>query len=88
MPKENSRAAKVIGLTLAGAGLSHFVVPQLYEGATKAAFPSNTRQHVYVDGGLETALGLGLAAQKTRKLALIGLAGYLLYLTGNVVRKR
>lgn len=88
MPKENSRAATIAGLTLAGAGLAHFAVPQLFEGLTKPAFPTNTRQHVYIDGGIETAVGLGLAAQRTRKLAIAGLIGYLLYLAGNVVRNR
>ncbi len=88
MPKENSHITTIAGLALAGAGVAHFVVPQLFEGLTKPAFPSNTRQHVYIDGGIETAVGLGLAAQQTRKLALIGLAGYLLYLIGNVVHNR
>lgn len=88
MPKENSHAATVAGLALAGAGLAHFAVPQVFEGLTKPAFPTNTRQHVYIDGGIETAVGLGLAAQRTRKLAIAGLIGYLLYLTGNVVRNR
>lgn len=88
MPKENSRAATVGGLALAGTGVAHFVVPQLFEGMTKPAFPNNTRQHVYIDGGIETAVGLGLAAKQTRKLAIIGLIGYLLYLTGNAVRNR
>ena len=88
MPKENSRAATVAGLVLAAAGLSHYVAPQIYEGMTKAAFPDNTRLHVYVDGGIETAVGLGLAARKTRKFAVLGLLGYLLYLGGNVVRQR
>lgn len=88
MSKDNSRFAKIAGLTLAATGLSHYVVPQLYEGMTKAAFPTNTRTHVYVDGGLETAVGLGIAAQKTRKVALVGLVAYLIYLTGNVVRRR
>jgi uncharacterized membrane protein len=88
VPKQNSRAATVAGLALAGTGLSHFVVPHLFEGATKAAFPTNTRQHVYIDGGIETAVGLGLAAQQTRKLAVVGLIGYLLYMAGNVVRNR
>ncbi|MCB0948456.1 MAG: hypothetical protein KDB44_04100 [Mycobacterium sp.] len=88
MPKQNSRAATIAGLALAGAGLAHFAVPQLFEGVTKQAFPDNTRQHVYIDGGIETAVGLGLAAQQTRKLAFIGLIGYLLYLTGNAVRNR
>ncbi len=88
MPKEDSRAATIGGLALAGTGLAHFVVPQLFEGMTKAAFPADTRQHVYIDGGIETAVGLGLAAQQTRKLAILALIGYLLYLTGNAVRNR
>ena len=45
-------------------------------------------QHVYIDGGIETAVGLGLAARQTRKLAIIGLIGYLAYLAGNAVRNR
>lgn len=88
MPNENSRAATVAGLALAGAGVSHFVAPALYEGLTKPAFPTNTRQHVYVDGAIETAVGLGIASPKTRKLALFGLLAYLLYLAGNVARNR
>lgn len=88
MPNENSRAATVAGLVLAGAGVSHFVAPALYEGLTKPAFPTNTRQHVYVDGAIETAVGLGIASPKTRKLALFGLLAYLLYLAGNVARNR
>ena len=62
MPQQNSPAAKTAGLALAATGLSHFVAPQIYEGMTKAAFPDNTRTHVYVDGGIETVLGLALAA--------------------------
>ncbi|ABM11558.1 MULTISPECIES: membrane protein [Mycolicibacterium] len=88
MPNENSRAATVAGLALAGAGVSHFVAPALYEGLTKPAFPTNTRQHVYVDGAIETAVGLGIASPKTRRLALVGLVVYLLYLAGNVARNR
>ncbi len=88
MPKEDSRAATIGGLALAGTGLAHFGVPQLFEGMTKAAFPTDTRTHVYIDGGIETAVGLGLAAQRTRKLAILGLIGYLLYLTGNAVLNR
>ncbi len=88
MSKENSRAVAVAGLALAGTGLSHFVVPQVYEGLTKAAFPTNTRQYVYIDGAAETAIGLGIASPKTRRFALAGLVVYLLYLLGNVARNR
>jgi uncharacterized membrane protein len=86
--KDNSRAASIAGLALAATGVSHFVVPDVFEDFTKPAFPTNTRQHIYIDGAIETAVGLGLAVQKTRKLALVGLVAYLLYVAGNVVRNR
>jgi uncharacterized membrane protein len=76
------------GLGLAGVGLAHFVSPRLFDSMTAQAFPKDTRQHTYIDGGIETALGLGLAVPKTRKLALIGALGYVAYLAGNVARNR
>ncbi|BBX05030.1 hypothetical protein H7J93_24515 [Mycobacterium barrassiae] len=88
MPKQNSRVVKLVGLGLAGVGLSHFVKPQLFESITVSAFPRDTRQHIYINGGIETAIGLGLAAPKTRKLAALGTVGYLAYLAGNVARNR
>jgi uncharacterized membrane protein len=88
VPKSNSRALQLTGLGLAGIGLAHFVNPQMFDSLTRQAFPRNTRQHIYVDGGIETALGLGLAVEKTRKLALVGALGYGAYLAGNVARNR
>ena len=88
MPKSNSRLAKLAGLAVAGVGLSHFTSPQLFDGITKPAFPRNTRQRVYIHGGVETALGLGLSSAKTRPLAIVGTIGYVAYLAGNAVRNR
>lgn len=88
MPKSNSRALKLAGLAVAGVGLSHFTSPQLFDGITKTAFPRNTRQRVYIHGGVETALGLGLSARQTRPLAAVGTIGYLAYLAGNAARNR
>jgi uncharacterized membrane protein len=88
VPERNSRALKVVGLGLAGVGLAHFVRPQLFQSLTAQAFPRNTRQHLYIDGGIETVLGLGMAAPKTRRLALVGALGYGAYLAGNVARNR
>lgn len=84
----NSRLARFGGLALAGMGVSHFTSPQLFEPITKPAFPRRTRAHVYTNGGIETALGLGLASRRTRGLAVIGAVGYLAYLGGNAVRNR
>ena len=88
MPKTDSRIAKFAGLVVAGIGLSHFTSPQLFDGITKTAFPRNTRQRVYIHGGVETALGLGLSSTKTRPLAAVGTIGYLAYLAGNAARNR
>jgi uncharacterized membrane protein len=88
VPKTNSRLAKFAGLAVAGIGLSHFTSPQLFDGITKSAFPRNTRQRVYIHGGVETALGLGLSARQTRPLAAVGTISYLAYLAGNAARNR
>jgi uncharacterized membrane protein len=88
VPKTDSRIAKFAGLVVAGIGLSHFTSPQLFDGITKTAFPRNTRQRVYIHGGVETALGLGLSSTKTRPLAAVGTIGYLAYLAGNAARNR
>ncbi len=80
--------ATFAGLALAGTGVAHFTSPQLFDDLTKQAFPRDTRKHVYIDGGIETALGLGLASRKTRSLAIVGLIGYGAYLAGNVARNR
>jgi uncharacterized membrane protein len=84
--RKSNRLAWFSGLALAGAGLSHFTSPRLFEPITKAAFPRNTRQHVYTNGGIETVLGLGFSSRQTRSLAIVGLIGYLAYLGGNAIR--
>jgi uncharacterized membrane protein len=69
-------------------GVAHFIRPGLFEGITKPAFPTDTARYLKINGGLETALGLGLAVPQTRKLALAGLLGYGGYLTVNAIRNR
>lgn len=86
--KENSRKAALAGLAIAGTGVSHFTSPALFEGVPKSAFPRDTRRHLYTNGRIETALGLGFSARKTRPLAIVGLIGYGAYLVGNLIRNR
>ncbi|MBJ7340263.1 hypothetical protein [Mycolicibacterium sp.] len=89
MPQESSSKVPVLaGLTLAGTGVAHFVRPDLFVGITKSAFPKDTDRYLKINGGLETALGLGVALPQTRKLALAGLLGYGGYLAVNVIRNR
>ncbi|HET7739397.1 MULTISPECIES: hypothetical protein [unclassified Mycolicibacterium] len=90
MPQDskNSTAATLVGLSVAGAGIAHFVRPQLFEGITKSAFPRDTERHIKTNGGIETAIGVGLLVPKTRKLAVLGTVGYVAYLAVNSVRNR
>jgi uncharacterized membrane protein len=69
-------------------GLSHFAKPEVFEKITAPAFPENTRRHVYTNGTIETALGVGLVAPQTRKFALAGVVAYLIYLLVGAVRSR
>jgi uncharacterized membrane protein len=86
--EKNSRFPALAGLAFTGAGLAHFVAPQLFEGITKSAFPRDTDRHIKTNGGIETAIGVGLLIRKTRKLAVLGSLGYVAYLAGNAIRNR
>lgn len=77
-----------IGVALAAVGLAHFAKPQAFESITASAFPDNPRRHTYINGGIETALGVGLVVPKTRRFAVAGVLGYLVYLIANTVRAR
>jgi len=83
-----SARVRVAGAALAAIGLSHFARPQAFESITAAAFPDNVHRHTLIDGGIETAIGVGLIAPQTRKFALAGLVAYTIYLVSNVVRNR
>jgi uncharacterized membrane protein len=88
VPEQNSKAATIAGLAVAGAGVAHFIKPELFESITKGPFPDDTAKAIKINGSLETAIGLGLAVPQTRKLALVGLVGYGAYLAVNVARNR
>ncbi|AQA03852.1 hypothetical protein BVC93_17050 [Mycobacterium sp. MS1601] len=87
MPSQ-SRFPSFAGLALAATGVAHFVKPELFESITAPAFPQNTRRFIYINGGIESALGLGLLSTKTRKAALFGGLGYVAYLGINGARNR
>ncbi len=86
--KKSSPGTTLAGLSLVGAGLAHFVAPQLFESMTKPAFPRDTDRHIKTNGSIETALGVGLLVPKTRRLAAVGGLGYLVYLGVNAARNR
>jgi uncharacterized membrane protein len=82
-------ATACVGLTVAAGGLAHFVWPQQFEPLNKTlGFTSHTRLHVYVNGAIETVLGVTLISPKTRKLNAALSFGYPIYLSLNTFRAR
>lgn len=86
--KKKSPAVILTGLALAGAGVTHFIAPKVFDSATRPAFPRDTERHIKINGSIETAIGVGLLVPKTRKLAKLGSLGYIGYLAANAIRNR
>lgn len=76
------------GILLALAGVAHFVKPELFTSITATAFPQDVDKHLQINGSIETALGVGLIVPRTRKVATVGVVGYVLYLAANALRNR
>ncbi len=74
------------GIVIAGVGVAHFADPRSLEPLTKLAFPRRTRLHVYVNGALETGIGILINRRPTRVAGTIALIGYSIYLAGNTAR--
>jgi uncharacterized membrane protein len=78
----------IAGLLLTITGLAHFVVPDQIVPMVAPAFPTNTRRHVLINGGLETGLGALLMSGRTRRAAIVGILLYLGYMTASALRNK
>lgn len=68
------------GATAISIGLAHFAAPQVFEPFNRLGFPHNARTFTYINGGIETTLGILTAVPQTRRHAeALGLCyiGYL-----------
>jgi uncharacterized membrane protein len=75
------------GIAVTACGLAHFAWPPIFEPVNRQlGFTRNTRTHVYVNGGIETALGLTLFSTNTRKVNLVLMVCYPIYLGLNALR--
>lgn len=75
------QGAARFGTVATAIGVAHFAIPRAFEPINITMFPANTRRHVYANGAIETALGLGcllLGARRATKLGYGVYAGYLL----------
>ncbi|ORW16424.1 hypothetical protein AWC18_18790 [Mycolicibacter nonchromogenicus] len=62
-------------------GVAHFVVPSRFDSFNRLGFPDRARTFTYINGGIETMLGILAMIPRTRRHArVLGLC-YITYLT-------
>lgn len=81
-----SRArATALSALLAGAGLTHFAVPGLYDAMIPDALPGPKRTWTVGSGGVELAVAAAVLVPRTRRLGALGAAALFVgVLPGNV----
>lgn len=80
---DSRRASARRGLGAAAilTGFAHFVAPRYFDPINRLGFPRHTRTFTYVNGAIETMLGLLVASPSTRRLSTVVSACYITYLT-------
>ncbi|EHI13396.1 hypothetical protein [Mycolicibacterium thermoresistibile] len=76
----------LLGLVVSLIGVAHFVAPRLFDPVNRLGFPTRARTFTYVNGGLETLLGVLIAVPGTQRLSRYVSACYTAYLTAAVAR--
>ncbi len=84
----DDRRRRFTGLAIAGIGLAHFAFPASFDPINEMAFPARPRRYTYINGGIETAMGLTLLRPAPRSVSKALSVGYVCYLLGNLVRAR
>ena len=87
--QDDSWRGQYVGLMVAASGLLHFVRPELFEPVNRQlGFIERTRRHVYINGAIETGMGIGIASGKARTLTRIVSVCFPAYLGFNAIRAR
>lgn len=79
------RPAKLLALFLVGAGVTHFVVPRLYDELVPRVLPGPRRGWTVVSGIAELVCGALVARRSTRRLgATLAFVLFVVVFPGNV----
>lgn len=69
-------------------GLAHIAFSAYFDPINEKVFPEYPRRYTYVNGGIETALGLLLLSPRSRGVSRIVSIAYACHPLGNFVRVR
>src|SRR5690242_7563447 len=78
---DNVGSRQRLGLSVSMIGLAHFVAPRYFDPINRLGFPNHARTFTYVNGALETLIGLLMAGPGTRRQSTVVSTCYVVYLT-------
>ena len=82
----SARIRRALGLLAGLIGVAHFLVPRIFDPFNRLGFPTHARTFTYVNGAIETALGVLLLRAHTRRPTAVLSACYITYLTVSILR--
>lgn len=83
--RSGASSAHALAVLLAGAGVSHFVIPKIYDAMIPPQLPGAPRSWTYGAGVAELGVAAALAAPRTRRVGGLAAAGLFIgVLPGNV----
>ncbi len=82
----SARTRRALGLLGGLIGLAHFVVPRIFDTFNRLGFPNHARTFTYLNGAIETALGILLLRAHARRPTAVLSACYITYLTISILR--
>jgi uncharacterized membrane protein len=80
------QAGRYRGLAVVAIGISHFLVPRAFDPINRLGFPEHPRKFTYINGAIETMIGVLIAVPRSRRQLAVVSACYVIYLTGNIIR--
>jgi uncharacterized membrane protein len=66
-------------------GVAHFVAPRYFDPINRLGFPNHARTFTYVNGALETLIGLLMASPGMRRHSTVVSTCYVVYLTAAIL---
>ncbi|OBH41930.1 hypothetical protein [Mycobacterium mantenii] len=69
-------------------GVAHFLVPRFFDPINRLGFAEHTRMFTYINGAVETMIGVMMANPRMRRRLTIVSACYVIHLTSNIVRNQ
>jgi len=77
---------QLVGIMVGLIGAAHFLVPRVFDPVNRLGFPTRARTFTYVNGGVETLIGILMAVPRTRRLSSVVSTCYVAYLAIAILR--